>query len=224
MAYTMTHILIAEKILPFLDGPIDYASYLLGTIAPDAVHASADYSASLKERSHLCAPNAKWGRIVQEEDLTEWVNVIRAFYLANKNRYEKSFFSGYMVHLLADVCTIKKIYAPFYLSIGADFDAAMTQYKKENFGINYDLYREYAKEKDLFAILRSGRPCFLENVFDKELIDARIAQLRTFEFNVQNRQQWGNPADYKICTEESIKSFIDEAPAMIKDLLADGFI
>lgn len=85
----MTHILIAEKILPFLDGPIDYASYLLGTIAPDAVHASADYSGSLKERSHLCAPNARWGRIVQEDDLTEWVNSIRAFYLANKNRYEK---------------------------------------------------------------------------------------------------------------------------------------
>ena len=44
MAYTMTHILIAERVLDDINTPVDYSTYLVGAIAPDAVHASPHYT------------------------------------------------------------------------------------------------------------------------------------------------------------------------------------
>lgn len=34
MAYTMTHILIAEKVLEDIKMPVDYSTYIVGAIAP----------------------------------------------------------------------------------------------------------------------------------------------------------------------------------------------
>ena len=53
MAYTMTHVLVAEKVLEYLDFPVDYSTYMVGAVAPDAVHANPNYSPKLKEKSHL---------------------------------------------------------------------------------------------------------------------------------------------------------------------------
>jgi len=55
----MTHILVAEKVLEYFDCPIDYATYTVGAIAPDAVHANPNYSPELKEKSHLFADGWK---------------------------------------------------------------------------------------------------------------------------------------------------------------------
>ena len=50
MAYTMTHILIAEKVLEDIKMPVDYSTYIVGAIAPDEVHASPDYTRIMKEK------------------------------------------------------------------------------------------------------------------------------------------------------------------------------
>lgn len=71
MAYTMTHILIAEKVLGFFDCPIDYATYIVGAIAPDAVHANPNYSPELKEKSHLFADGLKWGEVASEKEYSK---------------------------------------------------------------------------------------------------------------------------------------------------------
>ena len=56
MAYTITHIIIADMVLEYLPQIEDYSTYILGTIAPDVVHANQNYSAKLKERSPLESP------------------------------------------------------------------------------------------------------------------------------------------------------------------------
>lgn len=38
MAYTMVHALIAEEVQRRFERKVDYAIYILGAIAPDAVH------------------------------------------------------------------------------------------------------------------------------------------------------------------------------------------
>ena len=50
----MTHILVAEKVLEYFDCPIDYDTYIVGSIAPDAVHANTNYSPELKKKSSFC--------------------------------------------------------------------------------------------------------------------------------------------------------------------------
>ena len=39
MAYTMTHVLVGERVLEYFDFPMDYSTYMAGAVAPDAVHA-----------------------------------------------------------------------------------------------------------------------------------------------------------------------------------------
>lgn len=47
---------------------VDYSTCILGTIAPDAVHAHSDFRVKLKERSHLFAEGLKRGQICDEKD------------------------------------------------------------------------------------------------------------------------------------------------------------
>lgn len=221
MAYTMIHILIAEKVLEYLKTPVDHPTYILGTIAPDAVHAAKDYSRTQKERSHLFVEGARWGEITSKEDLAKWSESIKTFYLKEHDRYDRDFFLGYMVHLLADVCSCKEIYAPFYLSIKDDPDEKMAQFRKENYCVNYYLYCEYSKEKNLYDILRAGHSCSIDGVFEKNLLDPRIDQLFSFEFQSHDVEHL---SENKICTLENTESLIQEAAEMIrKELLEDYF-
>lgn len=220
MAYTMIHILIAEKILEYIKTPVDHSTYILGTIAPDAVHAAKDYSPIQKERSHLFVEGARWGKVTSEEDFVKWSESIKAFYLKEHDRYDRDFFLGYIVHLLADIYSCKKIYAPFYLSIKEDYDEKMAQYKKECFGINYYLYCEYSKEKNLYDILRAGRSCSIDGVFEKSLIDPRINQLFSFEFKSRDIEHL---SENRICTVDNTESLIQEAPEMIKKVFLDDY-
>ena len=68
MAYTMTHILIAEELQHEFKRELDCSTYILGTIAPDAVHAQSDFRVEQKERSHLFAEGLRWGQIRDEKD------------------------------------------------------------------------------------------------------------------------------------------------------------
>lgn len=220
MAYTMIHILIAEKILEYIKTPVNYPTYILGTIAPDAVHAAKDYSPAQKERSHLFVEGARWGKVTSEEDFGKWSESIKAFYLKEHGRYDKDFFLGYIVHLLVDICSCEKIYVPFYLSIKDDHDEKMAQYKKECFDINYYLYCEYSKEKNLYDILRKGHSCSIDGVFEKSLIDPRIDQLFSFEFQSRDIEHL---SENRICTVENTESLIQEAPEMIKKAFLDDY-
>lgn len=53
MAYTMIHIIIAEEIFSKFSLNINENDFLIGTIAPDAVHSCEEFSYKLKEKSHF---------------------------------------------------------------------------------------------------------------------------------------------------------------------------
>ena len=120
MAYTMTHILVAEKVLEYFDCPIDYDTYIVGSIAPDAVHANPNYSPELKEKSHPFADGLKWGEVASEREYDEWLDSVKDFYINNYFKYDRDFFLGYIVHVLTDICSNSEIYAPFYKSLAQD--------------------------------------------------------------------------------------------------------
>lgn len=221
MAYTMIHILIAEKVLEYLKSPVDHPTYILGTIAPDAVHAAKDYSRMQKGRSHLFAEGARWGEVTSEEDLAKWSESIKTFYLKEHDRYDRDFFLGYIVHLLADICSCKNIYAPFYLSIKDDYDEKMAQFRKESYCVNYHLYCEYSREKNLYNILHAGRSCSIDGVFEKSLLDPRIDQLFSFEFKSRDV---GHLSENKICTLNNTESLIKEAAEIIKKVLLEDYL
>ncbi len=220
MSYTMTHILIADKMLEYIAPPVDYPTYIVGAIAPDAVHASPDYTRTMKEKSHLFAKGAVWGRVTKENEFSDWIDSIKKFCLLNYDKYKRDFFLGYIVHILTDVCACRQIYAPFYNSLSKEnFDDKMEQYRKENYCVNYYLFCEYSKEKNLLPILQEGNSCPIADVFDDRLLGDRIKQLFDFEFAPHDTKQI---AHNEICTIENTRRLIMDAPSMIKHILDEG--
>lgn len=183
MAYTMTHVLVADKVLDYFDRPIDYSTYMVGAVAPDAVHANPNYSPKLKEKSHLFAEGLKWGEVTNENELDEWLQCVKEFYVGNHSKYDRDFFLGYIVHILTDICSCREVYAPFYLSLTeAEKAEKKKQFSHESYVVNYYLFREFSKEKDLMAILRAGRSYSIPDVYDDSFSENRLNQLLDFEF------------------------------------------
>ena len=218
----MTHILTAEKALKFVPVVSDYPTYILGTIAPDAVHANSDYTVEIKEKSHILAPGLKWGKIDDWEKAELWLDSIKKYYLKNRNKYHKDFLLGYIVHLLVDIYNSMYFYTPFIKSIKGDFEKTIEKYKKESYNVNYFLYSLYSEKKDLWNVLNSGKAVTLDNVIKKEDIEHRIVQLFEYEF-----KHWdiSHIADHEICKIEDMEHSIQDACIFIKKVLVnEGFL
>lgn len=220
MAYTMTHILIAEKVLDYIKTPIDYSTYIVGTIAPDAVHASSNYIPELKEKSHFFPERARWGEEAREEEFQKWLESIKNFYVHNYDKYDKDFLLGYVVHVLGDVCSSKQIFAPFLASIKDNAIEKKLKFKDESYVVNYYLFCEYSKERNLQEILREGRCYSIDGVFDKTLFEDRINQLFDFEFRPHGLE---HIYEHTICTVENTIKLIAEAPQIIKRVFLDDY-
>lgn len=217
MAYTMTHILAAEKLLHEFGKETDYSTYILGSIAPDAVHACADFSKELKERSHLFPEGLRWGKVEGEADAQKWLANIKSYYISNRDQHDASFLKGYMVHLLTDVYCSVHFYGPFVQSIrhGHHYEEKFAQYKKESYCVNYYFFLQFSQDKSLYHILHKGKAETLGHVLQKEILESRIEQLFGFEF-----KPWdiSHIADHEMCRIEDMEHLIQNACTFVKEL------
>ncbi|MBR6308184.1 MAG: hypothetical protein IKR39_06200 [Lachnospiraceae bacterium] len=207
MSYTMTHIYIAEKVAERLGNITDYPTYLLGSIAPDAVHASDTYVVTDKERSHLFKEGMHWGKISSVGQAGIWEESIRDFYKANKGRYNHDYLLGYIVHLYSDVRSSMHFFYPYICSIGGELTPEHRKhFLKENFGYNYYLFLEYEKNRDLKKELDAGKAETFEGVLAKELVGKRVELLFKQEFTPRDISDIDS---YTICSHEAMKKLID---------------
>lgn len=220
MAYTMTHILIAEQVQKRLSEIEDGATYLLGTIAPDAVHANPGYHPGLKETSHLLPPDVRWGRVEKEEQVEAWIDRIDRFYEENKTKYDRDFLLGYVVHLLVDVYSVLYFYIPYVKEFREDYENGGMQFRQEAFGTNYEQYLTYSKEKDLQQVLHAGRAFALEGFIEKEDIENRIDRLFQEEF----RPQQVDTSGYIIYTLDKWEELIEGATDYITERLLTRYL
>ena len=208
MAYTMTHILIAEKLYKEFNKKIDYATYILGSTAPDAVHVLADYTSRLKEKSHIFPTGARWGEVSKEDDEENWLESISQYYMANRRNDSNGFFEGYIIHLLSDVYCAIHFYEPFIKSITGNIGKKKNQFKEESYGVNYYFYKRYQKEKNLYQLLSTGKAETMDGVIDKKTIEERISQLFEFEFKYRDIS---NVDAYEICTVGEMEKMVEGA-------------
>lgn len=222
MAYTMTHIFIAEKLFDRFQKKIDYATYILGATAPDAVHVLENYTPKLKERSHLFPPGLRWGEVSKGEDDRNWLASIKRYYLENRQSDSTGFLEGYIVHLLSDVYCAVHFFEPFVKSITSEREKIMAQLKEESYGVNYYFYELFSKQDDLYQILKEGKAETLEHVIEKETIERRTDQLFEFEFKPRDISKI---ADYEICRIEDMERIINEACEFILQVVSDdGYV
>ena len=212
MSYTMTHIYIAENVSKHVKGITDYPTYILGAVAPDAVHAREDYTPTLKEKSHLFTEGLRWGKIENEKQVHAWEGSIRDYYLSHKGIVDFDFLLGYTVHLYSDVYSSMNFFAPFVKSVKGDLSAAKERFLYENFGYNFYLYKEYEKNTDSESLLKSGKPVTLEGVISADDIKKRVELLFKQEFVERDISDIDS---YTVCSHESMKRLIDGSTELV---------
>lgn len=216
MSYTMTHIYIAENVAQHINGITDFSTYIVGSIAPDAVHARDDYNPTYKEKSHLFAEGLRWGRIENMSQVNAWEQSIAGYYNTHKETIDLNFLLGYTVHLYSDVYSSMNFYAPIVISAGGNVEKIKPQFLKENFGYNYYLYLEYSRNKDLRAILDAGKAMTLTGIIEKEDIEKRIRLLFLQEFSERDISDIDS---YTMCSHGAMKKLIDGSTELVLDKL-----
>lgn len=102
MAQPMMHLLIADNI--YRENPGDFSSYgsfLLGSIAPDAVHMRADWTREMKRISHY--------RFTNESPISHFDGFFDEYHTPEN----RDFVIGYLVHLLSDMIWYHSVRVPF---------------------------------------------------------------------------------------------------------------
>lgn len=112
MAQPMMHLLIADKIYTEKSSSIhSYGDFLLGSIAPDAVHINENYTREIKDISH-------YG--FDSKSHISYFDTFLDEYCTSEN---KDFVIGYLVHLLSDMVWYHSVRVPFK----AEFQKAISQ-------------------------------------------------------------------------------------------------
>lgn len=102
MAHPIMHLLIADKIYSNRRSYINsYGDFLLGSMAPDAVHEKEDYTREIKDISHY--------RFDKNSDISHF-DTFMEVYATHENC---DFVMGYLVHLLSDMIWYHAVRVPF---------------------------------------------------------------------------------------------------------------
>lgn len=121
----------------------DTNEFFLGLMVPDSVNA---YGFASKED--------RWRTHVRDKNLEMWQENIIKYYKENKGKYENTYLTGYLVHVLTDIICDKiyqnEIY-PKLIEQGYDYNTAYSYYEQsiikfEKSNINQKWWKE-AKEK-----------------------------------------------------------------------------
>ena len=121
----------------------DTNEFFLGLIVPDSVNA---YGFASKED--------RWRTHVRDKNLEIWQKNIIKYYKENEEKYENTYLTGYLVHVLTDIICDKiyqnEIY-PKLIEQGYDYNTAYSYYEQsiikfEKSNINKKWWKE-AKEK-----------------------------------------------------------------------------
>lgn len=135
MSYAMTHLLVADRFLK--THPADNNElFMLGSIAPDAVHSRPDFTKRIKADSHCLPEEENWGEICKEAPLIKWYGRLRDFWreksVLASDADTRSFLKGYTLHALTDIYNNAKFYAPCWMKFGLeDVDGFRKAYRNE---------------------------------------------------------------------------------------------
>ena len=180
MAFPLTHLCVAEKLLEHFSLPEqEMAQFLLGSIAPDAIHYRKDYIGAnmldtksqigfAKKNTHLCPESEeRWGFIT---DNTSWEKSVDTFIKEHPNN---SFALGYGIHALTDIYNNMSIWNDFITNYPEEALKGYTSdYYVEMKNIDLTIYHQFFKGKYLRELLAKSIPCGQDQLVTAEEVDA----------------------------------------------------
>ena len=153
MPYAMTHLIIAMNLSEiFREAITDLPQFLLGSIAPDAVHNRENYISDYKKAAHLSVGDEPWGMISNDE---EWADNVINTICQNLNSNNLDFVLGYGSHILADIYNNSAIWTPYRLAYPDEIKKGYAGlYNQECSKIEIELALTYEKRDFLWQNLR----------------------------------------------------------------------
>jgi len=185
MAFPLTHLLVADLILKEL--PFEHGAFLLGSIAPDAVHhregfrgaAMANIGAA-KKITHLCpVSDEPWGKVT---DNICWEEKVRDF-LRENHTSKDSFMAGYAVHVLTDIFNNMGIWNDFRMNHPQEAAKGYTSdYYRDMKTIDIQLYHRAYKPNGIDARLNTAKARGADGlVSEGEVAAIRDSLLRQYD-------------------------------------------
>ena len=215
MSFTMTHLIIADRINSIFVKEITNApQFYVGSIAPDAVHNRLDYISDYKKASHLCVGEERWGMITNND---EWNNSIIHFFNKHKKTENQDFVLGYCSHILADMYNNITVWTPYRLKHPDELE--------KGYG---NLHHQESNKMDIeLALTHERKDFYMSNLrksisvdFDGIIYAIEIEKQKDLIFNTWYKdKQRQDIKSNKLVTYESTMDFVRDATDFIVDNL-----
>lgn len=162
MPFTMIHLHVAMRAAGSKTEKKE--EFLLGSIAPDAVHYLPDYTSSYKCRSHLLPDGIPWGTC-EGRNNELWEENIRKFVIQWAGVVEKDFILGYAVHLLTDLFNNVHVWTPLRSGGLVDTSQGMESvYHRESVRMNTYLTCQMTERDGIREALEKAEPLSIPGI------------------------------------------------------------
>ncbi len=218
MGTWISHLRIAEQLLPFLPG-LDEVAFVYGNLAPDSGLPNADWTAfdPPKEVTHFLHK-------------VEGENAIRDYlfyrdYLApitpSADNARYSFRLGYFVHLLCDNVWAQKVWRPTEKAcareLQADAAKAVGNIKFDWYGLDQVYVRDHRESVFWRVIAATPNPASDLPFIPDAAFHHQVDYIRGFYSRPED--VWFAPRKYPYLNEQTMQRFVDDAVEIMRTVL-----
>ena len=215
MAYSMIHLEVAYRLLNKWDWIKNPGDFLVGAVAPDAVHFCENYQIQMKEKSHIWDCGPRWGIT---EDPDKWEANSMRFWEENKGADNRDFIAGYCIHILTDIQSALKIWKPFQEENikGTNVEEAYHIYGKEAYESDQWLYQTSLHSKIIMELLASGNAYPIEDCIGKDEVEKKIQCMLREEYG---KTEIYDISGFRYCNDKVILGFVEECTKWLAERL-----
>ena len=221
MASQMVHMKVAKNIADRIGIKEGKAEFILGSVAPDAVHFREPYRVEEKVHSHLFEECGPWG---DTQDYDRWIRNIDEFWnekgAGEPDIKRKMFMLGVCVHCYTDHCNDLLIWR----ALQKEHIPPMTleQFKDEYYPESYKVDRWLCQNIDdadeILDLLGSAEPFD----FYDYLTAGDMEKIKSHLINVQyNLTEKVDVTGFKYYPSEKMLWFVDTASQTVYERLSD---
>ncbi|MCL2577807.1 MAG: hypothetical protein FWE27_07135 [Defluviitaleaceae bacterium] len=213
MAFPLTHLCVAWRILETHSiNEKDASQFMLGTIAPDAVHYREEFQGAAmsnigpaKKITHLCpVSEERWGQVTDNDG---WVECVKNFLRVHPN---DPFAAGYAAHVLTDIHNNLTIWNDFRTSYPVEAAKGYTSgYYKDLHNIDTRLYQEFPAIDNIFTLLEKATPAEIPGLISSN--ETRAIQQNLLHENYKNTKNSSASKNYRFATWDNTMKFIQTA-------------
>lgn len=188
MSFQMIHMEIAYRLLEYLPQIEHPAEFILGSVAPDAVHMNPHYDVSSKVKSHLFKNCGMWGDTL---DYEQWRSNIEAYFeriaAAQEEPARRDFEIGICVHCLTDrwndIRIWRKAQSEFLPTM--TFEAFKEAFYREYRNIDWWLYQNSGNTAQIRKLLADAESFEIEDLVDRQELEDLRKHLLTVQYDVE---------------------------------------